>query len=153
MMPKFDSIEEAQKYIRAAVEQAMQTTVKDVVEKEMASTTKSVVYGSYNPTYYHRRNDMDSVQNIQTTVEGLHLTARNVTPPNDQGFDFHPPHTPATTGKDLAEVVQTGAGYDFWEEAFARPFNEKTESNLSGSNQLQKAIAKVLRAKGIKISK
>ena len=150
-MPIFDSVDKAVAYVSAAVTEALGSGVLREVRKEEAKQVDDKVYGAYTPEYYKRRGDMGAPGNMPGVVSGLSLTVQNVTPPSgEQPAQFKRNTPPPTTGKDLASVVETGNGYD-WYSPGARPFTQATVQGLSASQAHVNAIKKHLRSKGIRV--
>ena len=143
-MPTVKSLNQAMAYIRKTIEASLGAEVLDAVRKEEAKQVQSVVYDSYQPTVYDRRYDMGNDANIIGTVKGTVLQVENITPPNNKG------DPPPTTDKDLAKVVETGVGYDYFSPG-ARPFTQATAEALSASKVHVDALRKGLVKAGIRV--
>lgn len=142
-MPTVKSLNQAMTYIKNVINTSLRTEVFDAVRKEEAKQVQSVVYDSYQPTVYERRYDMGNDANIVGMVNGTVLQVENITPPNSEG------NPPPTTDKDLAKVVETGVGYDFFSPG-ARPFTQATMDALSASGAHVDALRKGLAKAGIR---
>lgn len=138
------SLNQAMAYIRKTIEASLGAEVLDAVRKEEAKQVQSVVYDSYQPTVYERRYDMGNDANIIGTVKGTVLHVENITPPNSKG------NPPPTTDKDLAKVVETGVGYDYFSPG-ARPFTQATVDALSASGAHVDALKNGLVKAGIRV--
>ena len=150
-MPTFDTIEAAVAYVRQSVSEGLAGGVLRAVKKEEMAQVKTIVYDAYHPKYYKRRKDMNAPGNIVGTVDGLTLTVKNITPPNDEHLpQFRKNTPPPTTDKDLASVIETGVGYD-WKEMGPRPFTQSTVDALASSKAHVTALKKHLRSKGIRV--
>lgn len=143
-MPTVKSLNQAMAYIRKTIEASLGAEVLDVVRKEEAKQVQSVVYDSYQPTVYERRYDMGNDVNIIGTVNGTVLQVENITPPNSKG------NPPPTTDKDLAKVIETGVGYDYFSPG-ARPFTQATVDALSASGAHVQALKNGLVKAGIRV--
>lgn len=143
-MPTVKSLNQAMTYIRNVINTSLRTEVLDAVRKEEAKQVQSVVYDSYEPTEYERRDDMKKDVNIIGTVNGTVLHVENITPPNSKG------NPPPTTDKDLAKVVETGVGYDYFSPG-ARPFTQATMDALSASGAHVDALKNGLVKAGIRV--
>lgn len=143
-MPIVKSLNQAMTYIRNVINTSLRTEVLDAVRKEEAKQVQSVVYDSYEPTEYERRDDMKKDVNIIGTVNGTVLHVENITPPNSKG------NPPPTTDKDLAKVVETGVGYDYFSPG-ARPFTQATMDALSASGAHVDALKNGLVKAGIRV--
>lgn len=143
-MPTVKSLNQAMTYIRNVINTSLRTEVLDAVRKEEAKQVQSVVYDSYEPTVYERRDDMKKDVNIIGTVNGTVLHVENITPPNSKG------NPPPTTDKDLAKVIETGVGYDYFSPG-ARPFTQATVDALSASGAHVEALKNGLVKAGIRV--
>ena len=143
-MPTVKSLNQAMTYIKNVINTSLRTEVLDAVRKEEAKQVQSVVYDSYEPTEYERRDDMKKDVNIIGTVNGTVLQVENITPPNSKG------NPPPTTDKDLAKVVETGVGYDYFSPG-ARPFTQATMDALSASGAHVQALKNGLVKAGIRV--
>ena len=143
-MPTVKSLNQAMTYIRNVINTSLRTEVLDAVRKEEAKQVQSVVYDSYEPTEYERRDDMKKDVNIIGTVNGTVLHVENITPPNSKG------NPPPTTDKDLAKVIETGVGYDYFSPG-ARPFTQATVDALSASGAHVQALKNGLVKAGIQV--
>lgn len=143
-MPTVKSLNQAMTYIKNVINTSLRTEVLDAVRKEEAKQVQSVVYDSYEPTEYERRDDMKKDVNIIGTVNGTVLHVENITPPNSKG------NPPPTTDKDLAKVVETGVGYDYFSPG-ARPFTQATMDALSASGAHVDALKNGLVKAGIRV--
>lgn len=143
-MSTVKSLNQAMTYIRNVINTSLRTEVLDAVRKEEAKQVQSVVYDSYEPTEYERRDDMKKDVNIIGTVNGTVLHVENITPPNSKG------NPPPTTDKDLAKVVETGVGYDYFSPG-ARPFTQATIDALSASGAHVDALKNGLVKAGIRV--
>ena len=143
-MPKVKSLNQAMTYIKNVINTSLRTEVLDAVRKEEAKQVQSVVYDSYQPTVYERRYDMGNDVNIIGTVNGTVLQVENITPPNSEG------NPPPTTDKDLAKVIETGVGYDYFSPG-ARPFTQATMDALSVSGAHVDALKNGLVKAGIRV--
>ena len=143
-MPTVKSLNQAMTYIKNVINTSLRTEVLDAVRKEEAKQVQSVVYDSYEPTEYERRDDMKKDVNIIGTVNGTVLHVENITPPNSKG------NPPPTTDKDLAKVVETGVGYDYFSPG-ARPFTQATVDALSASGAHVQALKNGLVKAGIQV--
>lgn len=143
-MPTVKSLNQAMTYIKNVINTSLRTEVLDAVRKEEAKQVQSVVYDSYQPTVYERRYDMGNDANIVGMVNGTVLQVENITPPNSEG------NPPPTTDKDLAKVVETGVGYDYFSPG-ARPFTQATMDALSASGAHVQALKNGVVKAGIRV--
>ena len=128
------------------IDYTMESEVLDAVKKEMESKIDTEVYSKYDPIRYERKLDQRGLLDMRDTQEGgsldVHydskiklLTVENVRP------DWEPTH-PSHPDRNVAAVVESGSGYDFWKRPKARPFHKKTESALITSGEIDKILTK-----------
>jgi hypothetical protein len=145
MMAKFKSLDHLYKYIKKEVNKSLDKDVSRVVKDEMKKVIEEVVYNAYEPSQYDRQKDDGGLldeSNIKHGVENGQLWIRN---------------TRSDEGKDVAEIVETGVGYD-WERSriykmqpFPRPFHEETKENLEKNKKHVDALKDSLKNKGFDI--
>lgn len=153
-IPQFKTLEEAEIYIRAAIIEALNNEVLQVIQLEEAKQINDLVYGAkaYSPRLYERRWDLSDTNNMVGNVKGLSLSVENVTPPSDYVSPILANRCkPPTLNKNLSEVVEYGEGYD-WYSPGARPFTQATVEALKKNKKHIKAIKKKLRSKGIVVA-
>lgn len=146
-MPTYKTLSEAMAYIQKAIEDVLHNEVFEKVKEVELSHITSDVYGAYpKPKMYSRRKSggFSDPNNIQDVGGGLVLEVVNNTPPNPDGSP------PPTTDKDLAQVIESGSGYDYFSPG-ARPYHENTINDLAGSGAHVDALKTGLLKKGIKI--
>lgn len=127
------------------IDYEMESEVLDAVKKEMASKINTEVYGTYDPIQYERKEENGGLLDMEQTPEGsldIHydskiklLTVENVR------SDWEPTH-PAHPDRNVAQVVESGRGYDYWKRPFKRPFHEKTENALISSGEVDRILTK-----------
>jgi hypothetical protein len=168
------SISEALRYanqkIRPMVNDALGGEVLDTVADVEHAKIQSEVYDKYKPKHYKRRGDRgglsDMEHNLAINNASLKLGAlyvENVTPPNpfNNGVGVRPidgvgGYSSTTPDEPIAGLVERGTynpngyGYDYWSDAFARPFIEKTRAALRGGKARQ-ALAEGLRRNGLTV--
>ena len=127
------------------IDYTMETDVLDAVKKEMAAKINTEVYGTYDPIQYKRKEGDRGLLDMRQAPEGsldVHydgkiklLTVENVR------SDWEPTH-PAHPDRNVAAVVESGRGYDFWKRPRARPFHQKTENALISSGEIDRILTK-----------
>lgn len=146
-MPTFKSLNDFLDYLQTAVDDAVQNEVFEKIKEVLLSHIASDVYGAYpKPKMYDRRGSSGGFSdpaNIVNEGSGHELRVVNITPPNPLG------EPEATTDKNLASVIETGSGYDYFSPG-ARPFNENATNDLLRSGVLIDAIIDGLKRQGIK---
>ena len=122
------------------IERTMKREMKNMVQDAHGAAVWEDVYKAYDPTVYKRRYDLDNPSNMEFTTNGLELTLRNVTPPNEE-FG-------GNTDKELSEVIVSGDGYDYNPHPGPRPFFQGTADLLNEGRKAVKVMAAGLRSKG-----
>ena len=128
------------------IDYTMETDVLDSVKKEMAAKIDKEVYEKYEPIMYERKINERGLLDMRSTGEGgsldVHydskiklLTVENVRP------DWEPTHK-SHPDRNVAAVVESGSGYDFWKRPKARPFHQKTENALISSGEIDRILTK-----------
>lgn len=147
-MPNYNSLNALIKAISEAAESALQAEVFETIKETMLSHIASDVYGAYpKPKMYDRRKlkgGFSDPANIENVGSGLTLEIINKTPPNPEG------NPEPTTDKNLAEVIETGVGYDYFSPG-ARPYVENTIEDLKSSGAHVDAFKQGMLRQGFKI--
>jgi hypothetical protein len=168
------SISEALKYanqkLRPMVNDALSGEVLDEVADVEHAAIQSEVYDKYKPKHYVRRGArgglLDTEHNLVINNASLKLGAlyvENDTPPNPykNGVSLRPidgvgGYSTTPGDESIAGLVEygiynpSGYGYDYWPDAKARPFIEKTRKVLRGG-KAAKALAEGLRRQGLQV--
>lgn len=146
-MPTYKTLGEAVQYIRKSIADALNNEVFEAVKEAELSHITTDVYGAYpKPKMYDRRGSVGGFSdpsNIKNVGSGLTLEVVNETPPNPEG------NPPPTIDKDLAQVIESGDGYDYFSPG-ARSFHENTVNDLASSGKHVQALKNGLLRHGIK---
>jgi len=145
-VPTFDSVAKLMAYIENAVQFTLGNEVRWVVQAEEAKQIEEVVYDAYEPLVYKRRWDMNNLNNIEGTVNGMALEVENITPLNTY---YEGNNLPAMRGV-LAEIVETGDGYDYFSPG-PRPFTKETVEALKNSKDHVKGLKDGLEKAGLTV--
>lgn len=153
-MPTFKNMKDLQKHLEKAVSDVLRNEVNDTVRKTMQKNIDEVVYESYMPVKYERRDiggGLIADENIQGTVEGLTLTVENITP-----FNQDPPSQ--NTGTGLVGLTEYGDGWGGYNYDHPRPgrpymnprpFIQRTREELSETSKLVDSMKTGLKKHGI----
>jgi hypothetical protein len=137
-MATFSNLKDLEKFINQKAKEAMVkgNEVKDVVIETGKRHVQEDVYDVYTPTSYDRTGELKNNWKSEETTDGIAIF-------NDRRDD----------GKYVAEIVETGQGYqfDFDYNGVPRPFTENTRKELDGSNKLTDGLRRDLKAIGVDV--
>ena len=137
----FSSLKELEKFLESSITKVLKENVGYKVVEVMQDNIQNVVYNSYSPTEYERREHngglIDS-NNIEVTpVGGDTIVVENITPPN-----LTYKHD-RLQGDRIDYAVESGRDYDFFSPG-SRPFIESTRDDLKKNGQHVEAMKKGL---------
>ncbi|KON87336.1 hypothetical protein AF332_11205 [Sporosarcina globispora] len=136
-MPTID-LKDLRKYVNQMAKKAMNqgNAVKNTVIEEGKKQVQETVYDVYTPRIYERSGELKESWEAEETADGMAMF-------NDRRDD----------GRYVAEVVETGQGYqyDFEYNGKPRPFTENTRKALDGSSKLTDSLRKDLKSIGIDV--
>ena len=146
-MPTFSDLKSLEAFLKKSVDNALNAEVAQAIKETQSDVIQDVVYNAYTPKLYQRRGALggglgDTTNMYHEVYDGV-LTVENRTPPNP---DYS--HT-ALQSKSIDTAVERGERYDYWGDAFPRPFTAKTVERLENSDILTKAISSGLNRQGI----
>lgn len=160
-----DLEKEIMKRINFALDEDVADTVKDVMTDHIIQD----VYEAYEPRMYVRRynqsgNDINSPfddsdntglldpNNIISTIDGEGgLSVQNITLGSRYYYKGRKRRVSSHAGEPIAEVIETGKGYDVWKDAEPRPFMQNTHDDLKDNNFHIKALKEGLRKQGLEV--
>jgi hypothetical protein len=148
-MPKtFKNLADLEKYLKKEIDSVLKDDVIDAVRDAQQRAIQEVVYDSYVPEIYERRERDGGLQdssNMVGSVDDGVLIVENITPFNeDYGMSKFAPSS-------LTElVIRGGKGY-LYNGDFRRPrdFLTKTVKILEENQAVQKTIKFSLKRRGI----
>lgn len=128
------------------IDYTMETEMTEAVQKEMEIQIVDKVYEVYHPRVYERKWTKHGLLDLEKTPIGnldinydsqlMLLTVENVR------SDWEPT-SEAHYGRNVAEVVESGSGYD-WRRIGPRPFHKPTEDALIKSGEADRVLQKAL---------
>jgi hypothetical protein len=142
-MPQFKNLNELEKYLNQKISSALQKEVFETVRETMKDEIKKVVYDAYSPKKYKRQ-----------TTRGLQNDGNiKVTPIGDNTIEVE--NTRSDDGKNVAETVITGHGYDYGFEfaGVPRDFIKATADELKRTEAHTTALIAGLKERGVIVSK
>lgn len=133
--------------INQAIDGALEAEVADALKAEVRRSVETNVYDRYQPTAYERRRDdggLSDTDNYVTYTESIGnehtLFLDSITADN---------HYTGNGSRKITDVVETGKGYSYWEDAFPRPFMEKALEQGLADGSLENALYNGLQRQGI----
>ena len=163
----FSSMADLEKALNKAITSALKVEAAQVVKSTLERSAQDIVYN--RPVKeYHRRYNLLRDQMYQAKVGGGTLTVTPIDPPNPAGSP------PPTTDKDLPLLIETGGYgiaklnemskerrdkvavqsgqvYDYISIG-SRPFVANARNILSGSGEVEQAVADGLRRQGFDVT-
>jgi hypothetical protein len=146
-MPAFKNMKDLQAHLQSKVNDALNNEVAETVKQVEQETVESAVYDAYTPSRYIRRGayggGLGDKANMVHTVSNGKLIVENVTPQN-------PGYRHGSYGTDkIAGMVEGGHSYDYWADAFPRPFTAETIQRLNQTDEVKTALVQGLKRNGI----
>lgn len=137
-MPSFNDLKELERYVNQIAKKAMNqgSAVKSAVIEEGERQVQETVYDVYTPKVYERSGQLKESWETEETSDGIAI------------YNIR-----KDGSKDVAEVVETGQGYqfDFEYNGVARPFTENTRKVLDGNSKLTDALRKDMKSIGLNV--
>ena len=138
-MATFSGInEQFKKHVEQLAQKAMSkgNSVKSTVIEEGKIHVKTDVYDVYTPKVYERTSKLQNSWDWQDTPDGIEIV-----------------NTRTDDGRYVAEIVETGQGYqyDFPYNGVPRPFVENTRESLRKDDRLKNALKKDMQSIGLDV--
>lgn len=145
MAKEFKNLNDLYKYINKQAQSSLKTEVAEIAVKTMQDNVQTKVYNVYEPKEYIRTGrlkreiDVGIVDDNTIYIENVRTDKYE----NAWGIQFE---------KNVAEVVETGIGYEypFPYMGVPRPFTQKTRGDLR-NGKINKAMKEGLRKRGIDV--
>ena len=171
-----NNLSELKAEIEKRVSSTLQNEAANKVEDKMVDEIYKTVY-TYDQISYTRRyfasgldigsvfDDTDNtgladVNNIVSTVNGCTLTVENMTLGSHYYFNVERDkngkitkrrYVSKNSGKPIAGVIETGIGYDVWDDPIPRPFIANTRDALRNSKIILNAMKRGLSRQGLEV--
>jgi len=140
-MPTFDNLKQLEQYVNKMAKEAMLkgNSVKETVIETGKRHVQTDVYDVYpNPKIYERTGELKENWEVEETVDGIAVF-------NDR----------RDSGKYIAEVIETGKGYDYtgygYDYEKPRPFTENTRQELAKGNKLANSLKQDMKRNGLDV--
>lgn len=133
--------------VDGVIDYVMERDVKDAAIREIQKKVQTEVYDKYpNPVQYERkmwrRGLLDSAEAPDGSMEVHYDSKIKLLTVEDVRKDWEPTHKPE--GRNVAEVVETGEGYDY-KDIGPRPFHAKAEEALIRTKEVDKILTKAMK--------
>lgn len=164
---RVNNLKELEAELKKRIQNVLVNEVSDVAKDNMQEHIVSDVYNKYDPVIYARRMNNGGLldrNNIVSDLKGdLKLSVKNVTlgdkyysirEYSKSGGYTSKPMISQNYNKPIAEVIETGQGYDVkgWEYyGVPRPFMRNTYEDLRDNHCITTAMKNGLKRQGIKI--
>lgn len=132
--------------VDAVIDFTMERDVKDAAIREIQRKVNSEVYAKYEPIQYERKmwrkGLLDSEEAPDGSMEVHYDSKLKLLTVEDVRKDWEPTHKPE--GRNVAEVVESGEGYDY-KDIGPRPFHKKAEEALIKTKEVDKILTKAMK--------
>lgn len=158
------NFKELEKKIAKRIDNALNEEVADTITNVMRHFIREDVYDSYEPGIYKRRMedggliDRDNIQAVTDKNGTLYVTNVTLGSPNYTKWSKKKKklvsYKSKNAGKPIAEIVETGIGYDFggWEyDGEPRPFMHDTLEAVEKNKYHVKALKYGLQRQGLDV--
>lgn len=122
-----------------AIDEAMETRVKDAALGHLEAAVITEVYMQYEPKGYERKMANHGLLDMREAPAGsveTHYEAQTHTLTVQDVREDWEPTMRKHEGRNVAEVVESGKGYD-WHPVKPRPFHRIAEQNLVKSGDVE----------------
>ena len=133
--------------VDALIDYTMERDVRDAVTREIQKKVQTEVYDKYpDPIRYERKMGRRGLQDDREVPDGsmeTHYDSKiKLLTVEDVRKDWEPTHKPE--GRNVAEVVESGEGYDY-KDIGPRPFHKKAEEALIRTKEVDKILTKAMK--------
>ena len=162
-------IKELEKELQDRIDAALLTDVAEMVRDVMTDHINRDVYDVYEPSQYTRRYNESGIDinsrfddtnntglldpaNITAYIDrtGI-LTVENDTVGSKYYYKKGSKVISKNAGKPIAGVIETGNGYDVWDDAEPRPFIANTRDEIREGDYHIKALKQALKRMGLDV--
>ena len=127
MSAAFPELEAFMVVLNQAVDYCMETQVRDAAVSNIQKSVYENVYFHYTPKVYERKYDNGGLLDPANITTDYDYHTKTLTA-EDLRVDWEPTKQ-SHYGRNVAEVVETGEGYDF-KQLGPRPFHKPAETAL-----------------------
>lgn len=138
------------------INESLKDDVAPIVKKVMLDRIDEEVYRKYEPSMYMRRGEDGGLADPDNIVSEIVydgcLSVTNETLGREFYFDKSGDTIRSDNAdKPIAEIIETGEGYDCWDKAFPRPFMQPTVDKLKETDLVEIVLKKSLEMKGLEV--
>ena len=153
------NLKELEKELYKRINTALDTEVADTVKEVMTDHIVKDVYDKYEPKLYQRRyNDgglLDPENIIATMGNDGELLVQNITLGSDTVYSQDPSgfgyYNSRNANEFITPIIESGVGYDAWDEAFPRPYVQNTHDDLEQNHYHTEAMKRSLKKQGLEV--
>ena len=128
------------------IDYTMVTDMTDAAVKEIQSKVQTEVYDKYTPRVYQRKKEKYGLLDPGAAPAGsmeIHYESQTQTLTVEDVREDWEPTRERHRGRNVAEVVESGSGYD-WKDIPPRPFHKKAEEALINSGEADRVLQKAM---------
>lgn len=151
------NLKELEKELYKRINTALDTEVADTVKNVMSDHIRDDVYNKYKPKYYIRRGSdggLADTENLNATLGGDgELFVQNITLGSKTFYSKHAEgYVPSGNANEfITPIIESGVGYDAWDEAFPRPYVQNTHDDLEQNHYHTEAMKRSLKKQGLEV--
>lgn len=143
-MATYNNFKDLLKKVKGDVQGSLETDVAEMVKDKIIEHVSEDVYQVYTPTTYKRRGFNDGLMDKRNM---------DVVKYGECGVEIQ--NNTMDDGKNVAEVVETGIGYDFTGYGYSyeqpRPFMQNAKEEIEQEKLHTKELKQSLKNKGYKV--
>ena len=151
------NLKELEKELYKRINTALDTDVADTVKEVMADHIRDDVYNKHKPKYYSRRGSdcgLADPENLNATLgSDGELFVQNITLGSKTFYSKHAQgYVPSGNANEfITPIIESGVGYDAWEDAFPRPYVQNTHDDLEQNHYHTEAMKRSLKKQGLEV--
>ena len=151
------NMKELEKELMNLINESLLDDVAPVVKNAMLYHIEKDVYSPevYTPETYSRRGKNGGFADpkniiISPEYDGC-VSVSNQTLGREFYYQGGEPIRSDNANKPIAEIIETGDGYDYWKHSFPRPFMKNTVEHLKEEHLIEKVLKDSLKMKGLEV--
>lgn len=151
------NLKELEKELYKRINTALDTDVTDTVKEVMSEHIQKDVYDKYKPVAYKRRGvhgGLADPENLNATLGGDgELFVQNITLGTGLYYNRFAEQYMESVNKNefITPIIESGMGYDTWDEAFPRPYVQNTHDDLEQNHYHTEALKRSLKKQGLEV--
>ena len=148
------NLKELEQELYKRINTALDTDVANTIKNVMSNHIRDDVYNKHKPKYYSRRGSnggLADTENLKATLSELFV--QNVTLGSKTFYSKHAQgYVPSgNANKFITPIIESGVGYDAWDDAFPRPYVQNTHDDLEQNHYHTEAMKRSLKKQGLEV--